>query len=164
MLFLKIGLRFPRRLTVLNSTEADTGSVRLAWYITKSNKANIAPPPSDANTLLHVTLLAHEPFQRLGCDNGSAVAMQSMWNSTVLHCLLHKKEGALKQKGSRDIGTWQLQVGGICLHLHLYIPFHHRSMLPLIWTFLLSLHRAFSVLSVLQQDVRRIHLSFSLSS
>ena len=88
-----------------NSTVADTGAVRLRRYIKQGSGLS---PPNEANTL-RVTLLPHEPFRRMGCENRSAVAIQAMRQSTVLHCLLHEKNGNLKQSGSRDLGIWQLR-------------------------------------------------------
>jgi len=101
-MLLEIGLRFPKRLTYVKNAHADVGQVRLRRAIKEGSGLSA---PSQAN-MLYVTLLAHDNFRRLGCENVTTSALEAMRGSKVLHCLEHIKKAAKKEEVSRDLGTW----------------------------------------------------------
>lgn len=104
-MLLDVGLRFPKRLTYVKNGHADVGQVRLRKAIKEGSGISAS---SEAN-MLYVTLLAHDNFRRLGCENVTSSALQAMRGSKVLHCLEHLKKAEKKEEVSRDLGTWLIR-------------------------------------------------------
>ncbi len=105
VMLLEVGLQFPKRLTYVKNDHSDVGHVRLRRGVKLGSGVSA---PSEAN-MLYVTLLAHDHFRRLGCENQTVIAKQAMKNSTVLHCLEHIKKASKKEEVSRDLGTWLIR-------------------------------------------------------
>ena len=77
------GLRFPKPLQYVGTTNSDTGSLNYKMYNMK------------------ITLLPHESIRRI-CDN---ITNFMILNSTIVHCLLRKKKD-YKIYGQKRYGVW----------------------------------------------------------